>query len=162
MPAITYRYASHADFVTIEQLVEQFRNSLTRPNQADFPKIYDENFLGKGRAIILAQEGQTVIGMVAICEAPERQEAARLSHLWVDPAYRMYGIATHLVSHALDFASQNSYTACVIHLLQSNSVIRKIFHELGFQNNHVSLSLIGENRVYEFDLCDWYRSDKSL
>jgi ribosomal protein S18 acetylase RimI-like enzyme len=54
--------------------------------------------------LILAAEADTVFGMVYGLRDPERDHAARLGGLWVEPRYRRRGIGRMLVDAVIEWA----------------------------------------------------------
>lgn len=55
-------------------------------------------------ALFLVAEADTVFGMVYGLRDPERDHAARLGGLWVEPRYRRRGIGRMLIDAVIDWA----------------------------------------------------------
>ncbi len=94
--AVVYRIATQADMPAIANLIEEYQ----QPRWNLDAYIQDPQ-----RTIVVADDRGTIVGYTGLHLFPQEKEA-RITHVFVLPNRRRWGIGSHLIRHALDVARQ--------------------------------------------------------
>lgn len=105
--------------------------------------------LGRFACLIVAQEGQEIVGFVAgrVRAAPRYLGGAAagwISEVWVEPAHRKRGHAEAMVRAALDWFRGQGLKRIELQLVFGNEAARGLYARLGFAEELVQMVLEDE------------------
>ena len=84
-----------------------------------------------GQSIWIVEDGERIVGSVAIVKFSERE--AQLRWLLLDPEVRGQGIGRRLVEEALDFCRDAGYSSVFLWTVNTLPVAAKLYQSVGFR-----------------------------
>ena len=84
-----------------------------------------------GQSIWIVEDGERIVGSVAIVKFSER--AGQLRWLLLDPEVRGQGIGRRLVEEALDFCRDAGYSSVFLWTVNTLPVAAKLYQSVGFR-----------------------------
>ena len=120
--AVIYRTASEEDIPALTALIEEYEQP--RWN-------LDEYMRDPHRSIIVADDRGTVVGYAGLHMLPHQQEA-RITHVFVLPNRRRWGIGSHLIRHALQTARRKGARLVTTQITAGNVAI-VVYLKQGFE-----------------------------
>lgn len=85
--------------------------------------------------LLLAQVGDAIVGCCALrpLDTADYADACEMRRLYVDSAYRGWGIGRLLAQTQLDFAQMNGYHCVLLDTLSDMEAARGLYEDLGFE-----------------------------
>lgn len=120
--AVTYRLAQDQDIPPLGALIEAYQQ----------PRWNLDHYLrDPNRNVIVADDRGRLVGYAGVHILPDRQEAV-ITHVFVHPNHRRWGIGSHLLEHALLFARERN-ARLVTTQVSADNVGLVVYLKVGFE-----------------------------
>ena len=104
-----------------------------------YPEIYNK----EGNKLFIALSDNNIVGYIYIktqsVDGIDKNKDVLIDALYVEEAYRNQGIATALINKVKEYAKDNDIKYISINVLDSNTIAKELYQQLGFKINSLGL-----------------------